>query len=134
VKLRTIVAAAFAALLSAGAARAQDALTPKQLNGEWRGTLVLDNSSPQLALEFSVTDSTFAGKVWADGDLMGPMEGGTLDHNRVHFKVGRFDFTGVVTGGRMKVDLIVYNGSTRTFSATKVAAARDSTAVMKNRH
>lgn len=126
-KLRSIAVSVCLAGLCAHSAIAQDTLTPKQLNGEWRGTLVLDNSSPQLVLEFSVTDSTFAGKVWADGDLMGAMESGTRDRNRVHFKVGRFDFTGVVTAGRMKLDLIVYNGSTRSFTATKVAAARDST-------
>lgn len=128
-KLRIVVAAALFSTLFAGAASAQDALTPRQLNGEWRGTLVLDNSSPQIVLGFSITDSTFAGKVWADGDFMGAMEDGTRDQNRVHFKVGRFEFTGVVTGGRMKIDLIVYNGSTRSFTATKVAAARDSSGV-----
>jgi hypothetical protein len=121
VKLHSVVAVSSIACLFASAATAQIPLTPAQLNGDWRGTLVLDNSSPQLVLEFNVTDSTFAGKVYADGDLMGPMEQGSRDGNRVHFKVGRFDFTGVVTGARMKIDLIVYNGSTRTFTATKVS-------------
>ena len=132
-KLYSLVAAALAAGLFAGATKAQTPITPAQLNGEWRATLVLDNSSPQLVLEFNVTDSTFAGKVYADGDLMGPMEQGSRDGNRVHFKVGRFDFTGVVTSGRMKIDLIVYNGSTRTFTATKTSAARDTSAVGGNR-
>jgi hypothetical protein len=128
VKLHSVVAAVSIAGLFAGAAKAQTPLRPAQLNGEWRGTLALDNSSPQLVLEFNVTDSTFAGKVYADGDLMGPMDQGSRDGNRVHFKVGRFDFTGVVTGARMKIDLIVYNGSTRTFTATRVSGARDTTA------
>ena len=126
---RRIVVAALMAVVLTGAANAQDVVTPKQLNGEWRGTLVLDNSSPQLVLAFNVTDSTFAGKVYADGDVMGPMEDGTREKNRVHFKIGRFDFTGVVTGTRMKIDLIVFNGTTRSFTATKVSGARDTTAV-----
>jgi hypothetical protein len=50
---------------------------------------------------------------------MGKIEGGSLVGDRVHFKVGRLDFTGVITGSRMKVDLIVYNGSTRTFALVK---------------
>ena len=101
------------------AAPPQHKVTPAQLNGEWAGTLVLDNSSPRVTMVFDVTDSTFAGKVYDDGTLMGPMENGSIAGNRVHFMVDRFDFTCVVTGSRMKIDLIVYNGSTRSFSAVK---------------
>jgi hypothetical protein len=82
--------------------------------------LVLDNSNPKLSLVFALTDSAFAGKVFLDGDLVGPMEGGSVKGATVHFKVGRFDFTGVVTGSRMKVDLIVYNGSTKNLTLTRV--------------
>lgn len=88
-------------------------LTRTQLTGEWTGTLGLDNRSPRLALVFDAKDSTFTGKVYDDGDLMGDMEDGRISGNKVHFKLGRFDFTGTVSGARMDVDLIVYNGSTR---------------------
>ena len=100
-------------------AGAQQPVTRASLNGEWTGTLVLDNSQPRIAVVFALTDSTFAGKVYADSDLMGEMDEGSLAGNRVHFKVGRLDFTGVITGSRMKVDLIVYNGSTRNFTLVK---------------
>ena len=98
---------------------AQQPLSPAALNGEWTGVLTLDNSQPRIALVFAITDSTFAGKVYSDGTTMGDMEEGSVAGNRVHFKVGRLDFTGVVTGVHMKVDLIVYNGSTRNFTLTK---------------
>ena len=98
---------------------AQPPVTRASLNGEWTGTLVLDNSQPRISLVFALTDSAFAGKVYSDSDLMGEMEDGSLVGNRVHFKLGRLDFTGVITGARMKVDLIVYNGSTRNFTLVK---------------
>jgi hypothetical protein len=100
-------------------AAAQPTVTRASLNGEWTGTLVLDNSTPRIALVFALTDSTFAGKVYSDSDLTGEMEDGSLVVNRVHFKLGRLDFTGVITGSRMKLDLIVYNGSTRNFTLVK---------------
>ena len=98
---------------------AQQTVTRASLNGEWTGTLVLDNSQPRIALVFTLTDSTFAGKVYSDSDLMGEMEDGSLAGNRVHFKLGRLDFTGAIIGSRMTVDLIVYNGSTRNFTLVK---------------
>ncbi len=98
---------------------AQQPVAPAALNGEWTGVLTLDNSQPRLALVFAVTDSTFAGKVYSDGSFMGDMEGGSISGDRVHFKLGRLDFTGVVSGVHMKVDLIVYNGSTRNLTLTK---------------
>ncbi|HEY2376079.1 MAG TPA: hypothetical protein VGH98_08905 [Gemmatimonadaceae bacterium] len=97
----------------------QEPVKRAALNGEWTGTLMLDNSQPRLALVFELTDSTFAGKVYSDATLMGEMEDGSLAGNRVHFKLGRLDFTGVITGSRMHVDLIVYNGSTRTLTLVK---------------
>lgn len=98
---------------------AQQPISRAALNGEWTGTLVLDNSQPRIAVVFELTDSTFAGKVYSDASLVGDMEDGSLTGNRVHFKVGRLDFTGMITGTRMKVDLIVYNGSTRAFTLVK---------------
>lgn len=98
---------------------AQQSVSRAALNGEWSGVLVLDNSEPRISLVFALTDSTFEGKVYSDGAVMGPMEGGTLTGNRVHFTLGRLDFTGTVTGVRMKVDLIVYNGTTRSFVVLK---------------
>lgn len=117
--MRTLVAAM---LVVAQICHAQTtpAIPRSALNGEWTGTLVLDNSSPQLSLVFAITDSGFGGKVFADGSLFGPMENGSLNGSTVHFKVGRFDFTGVVTGSRMKVDLIVFNGTTKTLTLTRV--------------
>ena len=109
-------------LLGSGMGRAlyaQQPLSASTLNGEWTGVLVLDNSQPRISLVFAITDSTFAGKVYSDASFMGDMEEGSLSGNRVHFKIGRLDFTGVVTGVHMKVDLIVYNGSTRHFTLTK---------------
>ena len=94
-------------------------LTPGQLDGEWTGTLALDNSTPHLALVFAAKDSTFTGKVYNEGEVMGDMEDGRITGDRVHFKVGRLDFTGVVSGPRMQVDLIVYNGSTRKLRLIK---------------
>lgn len=109
------------ALCSAHMANAQagHTLSPKELNGEWTGTLVLDNSSPRVALVFQLTDSAFAGKVYSDGQLLGDMRQGGIRRDTVHFQVDRLDFTGVVTGERMNVALIVFNGSTRTFTMTK---------------
>ena len=98
---------------------AQQPVAPAALNGEWTGVLTLDNSQPRLALVFAVTDSTFAGKVYSDGSFMGDMEEGSISGDRVHFRLGRLDFTGVVRGVHMKVDLIVYNGSTRNLTLTK---------------
>ena len=92
----------------------------QELKGEWSGTLVLDNSSPQVRLEFEQADSVLTGKVYTDGDLMGAMEKLTVHGDTVHFNVGRLDFTGVVSGNRMSVDLIVYNGTTRHLRLTKV--------------
>ena len=103
-----------------GSAQTKPAVSRKALNGEWTGTLVLDNSSPRLAIVFALTDSSFAGKVYVDGSFFGPMEGGSLNGATVHFKVDRLDFTGVVSGARMKVDLIVYNGSTKNLTLTRV--------------
>jgi len=106
-RLTLIIAAASMVSGSPRSARAQQPLTPATLNGEWTGVLTLDNSQPRIALVFAVTDSSFAGKVYSDASLMGDMEEGSVSGSRVHFKIGRLDFTGVVTGMHMKVDLIV---------------------------
>jgi len=103
-------------------AAAQDAVTPKAITGEWTGKLVLDNSAPLLTLVFQVSDSTFAGKVYSDGSLIGEMQDGSRSGSRVHFKLDRYDFTGVITGAGMKVDLIVWNGTTKTLTLTKTPA------------
>jgi enterochelin esterase-like enzyme len=91
----------------------------RAVNGEWTGTLQLDNSSPRIALAFEITDSTAAGKVYSDGGLLGPMEGLSVRGDTVHFKVDRLDFTGRISGATMKVDLIVYNGSHRELTLRK---------------
>ena len=114
------VLTALVLLAHTGLSQVAPAVSRKALNGEWTGTLVLDNSSPRLSVVFAITDSAFAGKVYADGGLVGAMEGGSLNGSTVHFKVDRFDFTGVVSGAKMKVALIVYNGTTRNLTLTRV--------------
>ena len=121
-----LIGFAVAALASgAAAAHAQQPTTPAQLTGEWNGTLVLDNSSPRLTLVFQATDTSVAGKVYNDGDLMGEMQNASLKGNVVHFKVDRLDFTGRITGASMAVDLIVFNGSHRSLTLTKARALPD---------
>ena len=68
-----------AALSAALVAHSHAQTSPRRtLAGEWTGTLILDNSRPQLALMFDVTDSSLAGTVYSDGDLFGSMEGLSL--------------------------------------------------------
>lgn len=115
-------------------AGAQTVVTPRALNGEWTGTLALDNSSPRIAAVFETTDSTFAGKVYTDGMLFGDMREGSISGSKVHFKVDRLDFTGSVAGTRMTVDLIVYNGSTRKLTLVKTPPMKpDTTDVVARR-
>lgn len=110
------------------------AIPRSALNGEWTGTLVLDNSSPKLSVVFALTDTAFAGKVYVDGGLFGTMQDGSLNGSTVHFKVDRLDFTGVITGTRMKVDLIVFNGTTKQFTLTRVPDnPKDSAAILAHR-
>jgi len=135
-KLLWTVATALTALvvspLPTRAQAAPSATTRGCLNGEWTGTLVLDNSSPQLSFVFQLSDSGFAGKVSADGSRFGEMDGGTLSGNTVHFKVDRYEFTGTVKGASMKVDMVMWNGSTRTFTVTKTREVqRDTSAVRR---
>lgn len=121
-RMRPILSFFFAVLLASapcGRLACQLPVPRASLNGEWTGTLLLDNSQPRVALVFALSDSTFTGKVYSDATFMGDMEDGSLVGSRVHFKVGRLEFTGDITGSRMKVDLIVYNGSTRTFTLVK---------------
>lgn len=118
------VATLLAAASSVG--RAQT-VTRAALNGDWTGILSLDNTQPQISMVFQLTDSSFAGKVYDDGKLFGPMESGTLTGNVVHFKVDRFEFTGTISGTRMTVDLVVYNGTVRRFVATKMPGAQKDT-------
>jgi enterochelin esterase family protein len=94
------------------------------LNGEWTGTLALDNSSPALALVFDVTDSSLSGTVFSDGQRFGTMDSLSLKGDTVHFRVDRLDFTGVVSGTTMRVSLIVYNGSTRNLTLKKTPEVR----------
>jgi hypothetical protein len=129
------LAVMFALILAPSPSRAQATATTTRgcVNGEWTGTLVLDNSSPQVSFLFQLSDSGFAGKVSADGSPFGEMAGGTLSGNTVHFKVDRYEFTGTVKGASMKVEMVMWNGTTRTFTVTKTRAVqRDSSAVRRN--
>jgi hypothetical protein len=96
----------------------------RALIGEWTGTLVLDNSSPRVALVFDAEDTLLTGKVYSDASLLGPMEGLSLKRDTVHFKVDRLDFTGRINGPTMTVDLIVYNGSHRALTLKKTPEMR----------
>ena len=126
--MRTLITLALIGVANVCVAQTAAAIPRSALNGEWTGTLVLDNSSPRLSVIFAITDSAFAGKVYVDGGLFGPMEDGSLNGSTVHFKVDRLDFTGVVSGARMKVDVIVYNGATRNFTLNRTPdAPKDST-------
>lgn len=98
-------------------------VTRAAVNGEWTGVLALDNSQPTISMVFQLTDSTFAGKVYDDGTLFGMMKDGTLRGNVVHFKVDQFELTGTISGTRMTVDMVMYNGTVRRFVATKMPGA-----------
>ena len=96
------------------------------INGSWTGTLALDNSSPHIELVIDASDSLVTGKVYSDGVLMGPIEEGSRAGNKIHFKLGRLDFTGAVAGSRMTVDLIVYNGTHRALTLLRTPDMKDS--------
>lgn len=109
------------ACLPSGALRAQQPhVTRSDVNAEWHGILELEGGTHNLAFVFKLTDSTFAGTVYDGGQNFGEMERGTFSGDTVKFTIDRLAFTGVITGTRMKIALIVYNGSTRNFVATKV--------------
>lgn len=118
-------------LAATTAAVAQRVVSRGELAGEWTGPIALDAGTQQLALVFRATDSTLAGTVYSDGARFGEMENVTLSANTVHFKIDRLDFTGVIAGPTMKVALIVYNGSTRNLTLTKVAVADSSSSPRK---
>ena len=99
---------------------AQQAVSRADLAGEWSGPIALDAGTQTLALVFRAADTTLAGTVYSDGNKFGDMESLTLAANKVHFKIGQLDFTGVIDGPTMKVALIVYNGSTRNLTLKKV--------------
>lgn len=121
---RTFLQTLAVSICLASAAQGQTNAARKALNGEWTGTLVLDNSSPRLSLVFEASDSSLTGKVYSDGDSFGLMEGLSLRGDTVHFTVDRLDFTGRVTGTTMTVDLIVYNGSHRNLTLKKTPELR----------
>lgn len=120
--LRRMLIVVASVLLLPSLLHAQRDSTRRALNGEWMGRLALDNSSPMISLAFQLTDSTFDGKVYMDGTLMGEMQNGTVIGSRVHFTVDGFDLTGTLDRGRLKVDVIVQNGAVRTLTMTKTAA------------
>jgi len=111
------------AVFVATPALAQRAASRADLAGEWTGPIMLDAGTQHLAFVFRATDSTLAGTVYSDGARFGEMENVTLLSNTVHFKIERLDFTGVIAGSTMRVALIVYNGSTRNLTLTKLASA-----------
>ena len=104
---------------AAGVVAQQKPVTRADVNGEWTGTLDLEGGSHPLTFVFQVTDSAFAGTIYDNGQGWGPMERGRFVADTVQFYAQTLRFTGVISGTKMKVALIVYNGSTRTFTMTK---------------
>lgn len=96
--------------------------TVADVNGEWVGNLDLEGGTRHLAFMFELTDSSFAGRVYADDQLFGEMEKGRFTGDTVKFFVDKLQFTGVISGSTMKVALIVYNGGTRNFVITRKRA------------
>jgi hypothetical protein len=125
---RTLTTSAMIALSAIATIRAtplmaQQVVSRANLTGEWSGPIALDAGTQTLALVFRVADTTLAGTVYSDGDKFGDMESLTLAGNKVHFTLGRLDFTGLIEGTTMKVALIVFNGSTRNLTLKKVPAS-----------
>jgi len=118
-KGRTLLRCLAVLLLSANGAGAQERLTRASLSGEWEGSLALDAGVHAISLVFRLADTSFVGSVYDGGQEFGAMEHVALVHDTVHFIAGGLDFTGVVSGKRMKMALIVFNGSTRNFELTK---------------
>jgi hypothetical protein len=107
---------------------------PSDLNGEWEGPITLDRGTKTITLVFRLTDSTFTGNVYVDGDDFGAMEKGTVVDNKVHFNLDRLDFTGTVERRTMKVALVMYNGSTRELTLTRRAAPPAQSGVIEVHH
>jgi hypothetical protein len=117
--IRGAIACIGLCIVSAGAASAQQQVTRADVNGEWKGVLDLEGGRHDLSLVFELTDSAFVGWVYDTGRVFGQMERGTLSGDTVRFYIDQLAFTGVITGPKMTITLIVYNGGTRRFVATK---------------
>jgi hypothetical protein len=102
-----------------GAIGAQAHATRALINGEWEGTLALEGGTHPLSIVFEITDSAFAGKVFDGGQLFGQMKRGTMSGDTVRFYIDKLFFTGVIAGSKMKIALVMYNGTTRNFVASR---------------
>lgn len=107
------------ALGLAGSAAAQAHVTRADVNGAWEGVLALEGGAHNLSLVFALSDSAFVGSVNDGGQPFGAMERGVLSGDTVKFYVDKLYFTGVIAGSRMTIALVMYNGTTRHFTATK---------------
>lgn len=129
-KLGTLLIAAALALAPAAASAQKPALAAK-LPGEWDGDLALDAGVHHLALIFNRADSTVTGYVNDGGQSFGNMDDLKISGDTVRFSAQGLAFTGVVSGAKMDIDLIVFNGNHRKFSAVKLdekaKPARDDT-------
>lgn len=117
-KLNTLAVAAV--VLISGTASAQKSPLRATLAGEWDGALALDAGTHPLAFIFNVSDTTLTGYVNDGGQSFGNMDDLKTAGDTVRFTVQGLAFTGVVSGRTLNIDLIVFNGSHRKFSATKV--------------
>lgn len=118
-KLAVLFLAAAAAFAPAPA-RAQKSELAARLPGEWDGDLALDAGVHHLAMIFHRADSTVTGYVNDGGQSFGNMDELKVSGDTVRFSVQGLAFTGVVRGATMDIDLIVYNGNHRKFSAVKL--------------
>ena len=107
-------------MLSSGEAAGQKPSLRAILVGEWDGKLALDAGTHPLAFIFNLADTTLAGYVNDGGQSFGNMDELKISGDTVRFTVQGLAFTGVVSGRTLNIDLIVFNGSHRKFTATKV--------------
>jgi hypothetical protein len=118
-KLGTLLLAA-ALAFTPSVSHAQQATAGAKLAGEWDGDLALDAGVHHLALIFHGADSTLTGYVNDGGQGFGNMDDLKASGDTVRFSVQGLAFTGVVRGSKMDIDLIVFNGNHRKFSAVKL--------------
>lgn len=104
------------------------------LKGEWTGDLALDAGTHALSMEFQAADTALTGILYDGGQKFGTMEQLKLSGDTVSFNVQGLVFTGIVTGRRMNVDIIVFNGNHRKMTVIKRAEPAKSERDDASRH
>jgi hypothetical protein len=103
-----------------GIARAQKPALQVALAGEWDGPLALDAGVHHLSLIFKLADTTLTGYALDNEQNFGSMDELKVSGDTVRFLVQGLLFTGVVSGRTMNIDLIVFNGSHRKMTVSKI--------------